>query len=206
MSSPLQCAFNVMIHLQQHHGGKEDQIWFANSGGIGWVNAIGFSTQLIGVNDSVNRVVRYFADISPVPANNDAENQPAADAFLAPLLAEFSEKVISELFRKACSEGSAEFYQEINGIGVSVVVKYQYPIFYSSRKYKATLDIDNLVAIQTTELLELSEIFSAFETAGVNLNAFAYFLDKRDAPVDAFVQYQIVSSEAPNKHFTLAAE
>lgn len=205
MKSILSVAFNVQLQIIGTGEEKERKVWVRNKGIPGWSSSLHFSTQLVGVKNASESLFSFLENIEAVPAHNDADNQEAADNFKTQLLNQVDEKLIDELFHSACVNGETQTHFIVGQMVVAVKVTYQYPIYYSSQKFKATLDFGNLVALQITEELPIDEIFTALESVGQSTSLFAYHLDKRGAPVDAFVQFMDATKPNMTRTLTLAA-
>lgn len=202
MKSILSVAFNVELQIIGTGEEKDRKVWVRNKGIPGWSSNLHFSTQLIGVKNASESLFNFLENIEAVPAHNDADNQEAANNFKLQLLNQVDGKRIDELFHSACVNGETQTHFVVDRMVVAVKVTYQYPIYYSSQKFKATLDFGKLVALQITEELPIDEIFTALESVGQSTAFFAYHLDKRGAPIDAFVQF--MDATKPNMTRTLA--
>lgn len=205
MKSILSVAFNVQLQIASNCEEKERKVWVRNKGIPGWSDSLHFSTQLVGVKNASESIFNFLENIEAVPAHNDAVNQEAADSFKSQLFSQVDEKLIDELFHSACANGETQTHFIVDRMFVVIKIAYQYPIYYSAQKFKATLDFGKLVALQITEELPIDEIFTALESVGQPLALFAYHLDKRGAPVDAFVQFMDATKPNVTRTLTLAA-
>lgn len=204
MKSILSVAFNVQLQIIGTGEEKDRKVWVRNKGIPGWASSLHFSTQLVGVKNASESLFNFLENIEAVPAHNDADNQEAANNFKLQLLNRVDGKRIDELFHSACVNGETKTHFVVDRMSVTVKVNYQYPIYYSSQKFKATLDFGKLVALQITEELPIDEIFTALESVGQSTAFFAYHLDKRGAPIDAFVQFMDATKPNMTRTLTLA--
>lgn len=202
MKSILSVAFNVQLQIFGPGEEKNHKVWIRNKGIPGCASSLHFSTQLVGVKNASESLFNFLENIEAVPAHNNADNQEAANNFKSQLFTQGDETMVDKLFHLACINGEAQTHLAIHQLVVSIKVTYQYPIYCSSQKFKATLDFGKLVALQITEELPIDEIFTALESVGQSTSLFAYHLDKRGAPVDAFVQF--MDATKPNMTRTLA--
>lgn len=207
MSSPLSVAYAVTLQIFQHNPTPDSEpfVWFNCVGVPGWVDTLGFHTQVIGVYNAVSDVYRYLTELQPVPAFNDAANQDLADAFMPQLLAQITKEDIGALFHRASTSGSSCIELSIDRVGILIAVAYQYPIFYSTQKFTASLEIGNLVAVQFKEPLPIHEIFDGLETLGQNPGIFAYHLCQRVNGINDSVQLMYAPEGELSKTLTLVA-
>lgn len=183
MKSILSVVFNVQLQIVRAGDGKDSVVWMRNKGIPGWVESLGVATQLVGVKNASESIFNFLENIEAVPAHNDAVNQEAAAAFKEKLLTQITKETIDLLIRQACQDGRGMMQHVIDGVGVIIQVDYEYPIFYSSEKYNASVLLGKFVEIQLTEPLSLSEIFQHLESINMPVASFAYYLDKDEVSI-----------------------
>lgn len=196
MKSILSAVFNVSVQiLQNPKEGEESKIWFKLPGIPGLTHSVGFQTQMVGVKDSIDRVFNYLADMEAWPSHNDAIYQEVANTFKSKLMECVSRDTLADVFHKAAVAENGMFYCEIEGVVIQVFVTYEYPLYFSSQKFKATLDLGKFVALQITEPMSLDDIFQTLETIKQPTGIFAYHLCRRETMVGPFIQLMHAPSE-----------